>query len=245
MIEPQLVYSYRSRIDTFDDLPKFDSGDYIPGTNQLSFSLVNRFFAKRQVGGAAVAAPVEFLTWTVSQRYFFNIGASLYDPQFTTPFFSPDGTPSRYSPVTSRLRFRPGPGLSANWDLEYDVNFKKLRSLSLAGNFSGPWGSASATWSRTAVLRSDVVRNHLRGNTSLNFGQRIQTSFEASYDLTRRNLQQSRAAFTYNIQCCGFLVEYARYNFGGFRDENVIRFGITLAHVGTFGSFLGGPGRVQ
>jgi LPS-assembly protein len=36
VIEPQLVWSYRSRVDGFDDIPKFDSQDYVPGTNQSS-----------------------------------------------------------------------------------------------------------------------------------------------------------------------------------------------------------------
>jgi len=94
VVEPQIVWTYRSRVETFDEVPKFDSQDYVPGTNQFSFSLVNRFFAKREREGAGASAPVEFLTWVLSQRYFFDINASLYDRQFSTPYFTPDGTPS-------------------------------------------------------------------------------------------------------------------------------------------------------
>jgi hypothetical protein len=42
------------------------------------------------------------------------------------------------------------------------------------------------------------------------------------------------------VQCCGFQFDYNRYNFGGYRNENTFRFGITLANVGSFGTSLGG-----
>jgi LPS-assembly protein len=244
VIEPQIVYGYRSRIEFFDKLPKFDGNDYIPGTNQLSFSLVNRFFGKRAAAPGATAAPVEFLTWTLSQRYFFDINASLYDAQFSTPYFSPDGTPSSYSPVSSRLHFRPGRTLNAVWDMEYDLNFGLMRLNSLLGNFSGDWGSADVGWTRRA-LNEDDVRNHLRGVAQVRLGERIETRFETSYDLSERDLQHFRAGLTYSIQCCGFIFEYTRFNFGAFRNETIYRFGVILANFGTFGYTLGGSSRLQ
>lgn len=247
VIEPQIIYSYRPYIDVFDLLPKYDGNDYIPGTNQLSFSLVNRFFGKRKTRAGALSTPVEFLTWTLSQRYFFDTTASLYDPQYSGAAFSPDGTPSVYSPVSSRLRFRPNSTLMAQWDTEYDVNFGVLRSMSLLGTLnSSKRGSATGAWTRRAVSETDV-RNNVRGTTRLTLG-RVEVGYDMSYDVSNRVLQYTRANFVYSVQCCGFLAEYQRYRFSSLRNEGVFRFGVTLAGVGTFGNFLGQPGatgRVQ
>jgi LPS-assembly protein len=246
LIEPQFVWSYRSRVDDFDNIVKFDSQDYVPGTNQLSFNLVNRFFAKRKVGARGLAVPVEFLTWTLSQRYFFNVNASLYDTQFTTPYFTEDGVPSSYSPVTSKLTFRPSGRLGATWNLEYDVSFNTIRSNSIAAFFAGKnWGSVAGSWSQRALLPSDAVRRAVRGVTTLNLTRKIQARFESSYDVELKNLQLLKAAVHYNVQCCGFMFEFSRYNFSEFREENLFRVGVTLANIGSFGTNLNSPGRVQ
>jgi LPS-assembly protein len=243
VIEPQLVWSYRSRVEDFDFVPKFDSKDYVPGTNQLSFSLVNRFYAKRQAEGGGSSTPVEFLTWVLAQRYFFDINASLYDSQFSTPYFTPDGTPSSRSPITSKLVFRPGRSLSASWNLEYDVNFNQLRSVSLVGTFaSGRWGTTRGLWSRRNLLPSDRVRHNLRGIANLRLTGRIHTNLDIAYDLVQKRMTQIRTGVDYNVQCCGFTFEFSRFSYGTFRDENLFRFGVTLANVGSFGTMLGGAG---
>jgi LPS-assembly protein len=246
VIEPQIVWSYRTRVDQFDSIPKFDGNDYIPGTNQVAFSLVNRVLAKRVVNGKEQSTPAQMLTWTLSQRYFFQTNASLYDPQFSTPYYTAEGIPSSYSPITSRVNFRPSRTLSATWNLDYDLNFHAVRSASTTGNFSGDWGSLSGVWTRrnipgrTAAI-PDIVRSSFRVGGSVNIGAGLQAHADASYDWSLKILRNFRAGVVYNVQCCGFLFDYNRFNFGNFRDENTFRFGITLANVGSFGTSLGGP----
>ncbi|MFQ5791392.1 MAG: LPS-assembly protein LptD, partial [Acidobacteriota bacterium] len=246
VIEPQVIYSYRSQVDTFDNIIKFDSQDFVPGTNQLSFNLVNRFLAKRKtVDGKEIATSVEFLTWIVSQRYFFDVNASLYDRRSFSPFFSPNGVPSNLSPVTSKLRFRPSRSFSASWNFDYDVNFGKFSAMSVVASFSGAsWGQLQGSWARRVVVNRDIVRDTFRWIGDLNLGEGLKTRVETNIDL-RRNLLHFKARMTYDVQCCGFLVEFARFKFGSFRDENIIRFGVTLANVGSFGTALGGRGRIQ
>ena len=242
VIEPQLTWSYRSEIGAFDNIPRFDSQDYLPGTNQLAFSLVNRFFAKRDVeGGRQSKAPLEFMTWTLSQRYFFDIDASLYDPQFSTPYYSENGTPSHYSPITSKVRFQPLPNISATWNLDYDVNYAELRSTSLAGTFSeSGLGTASVSWSRSASLNSDVVRSFLRASGMVTLSGSIRSGVELNYDVAEGNLHQMELGLTYEVQCCGFHIEYARYNYENLRTESALRFEISLANLASFGGFLMG-----
>ena len=246
VVEPQIVWTYRSRVETFDEVPKFDSQDYVPGTNQFSLSLINRLFAKPEKEGAAQSAPVEFLTWVLSQRYFFDINASLYDRQFSTPYFTPDGTPSNYSPITSKVTFRPGTGFSASWNLEYDLNFSQMRMVSLTGTYlSRGRGSFRGMWSRRNLVQSGQVRNNLLGLANLKLTDRIGTNFDIAYDIVKKQMTQIRAAATYEVQCCGFMFEFARYQYGILRNENLFRFNVTLANIGSFGTFLGGGGRAQ
>ncbi|HEY7818523.1 MAG TPA: LPS assembly protein LptD, partial [Vicinamibacteria bacterium] len=240
VIEPQMVWSYRSRVDNFDFIPKFDGNDYVPGTNQVAFSLVNRILAKRIVNGKEQASPTEMLSWVLSQRYFFDANASLYDTQFSTPYFTPNGTPSNYSPITSRFNFKPSRSLTASWNLDYDINFKAVRSASTAGNFSGEWGSIRGVWTRRNIPDQNIVRSSFRVGGTYNLTASLRTNFETSYDWSLKILRHMRAGIEYNVQCCGFLFDYNRYNFGGFRDENTFRFGITLANIGSFGTSLGG-----
>lgn len=244
VIEPQIVWSYRSRVDDFDLVPKFDGNDYIPGTNQLAFSLVNRLLAKRVVDGEEQQQANEMLTWVLSQRYFFDANASLFDRQFSTPFFSPDGTPSSLSPITSRVRFRPSSSLTASWNLDYDVNFGALRSSSLSGSFRGGWGSVNGLWSLRNIPNRNIQRGNVRASTSINVAPGLQASFDTSYNTQTKEILHLRTGVVYNVQCCGFLFELNRFNFGGFRDETTFRFGVTLANVGSFGTSLGGGGEL-
>ena len=47
VIGPRSPGRYRSRVDDFDFIPKFDGIDYHLGTNQVRYSLVQRLLAKR------------------------------------------------------------------------------------------------------------------------------------------------------------------------------------------------------
>jgi len=241
-----MTSGYRTRVDDFDAIPKFDSEDYIPGTNQVALAIVNRFLAKRQTGQNQQAVPYEFLTWTLAQRYFFQVNASLYDRQFSTPYFTEDGQPSEYSPITSKLVFRPIARIQAIWNLEYDVNFHRIRAMSVVGSYAGrSWGSVSGSLGQSVNLTNGLERKNIRGMTTLNLSRSVSLHFESAYDVVEREVNLFRAGIQYNIQCCGFQAEYSRYQFGSFRDEGLFRFGITLANIGTFGTSLRGPGIVQ
>ena len=244
IIEPQMVWSYRSHVDTFEQVPKFDGNDYLPGTNQVAFSIVNRILAKRTVNGEEQQNATEMLTWTLSQRYFFNTDASRYDRQFSTPYFSEDGLPSSRSPITSRFNFRPSRNVTASWNLDYDINFNAIRSSSTAATYGGNWGSVRGIWTRRNIPDRDIKRSNFRVGTSVNLTRGFQVSFDTSVDAVSKEILFLRAGAVYNIQCCGFMVDFNRFNFGGFREENTIRFGITLANIGSFGTSLGGSGRV-
>jgi hypothetical protein len=244
-IGPEISWTYRTRVEDYNSIPKFDGEDYFLGTNQVSYSLVQRFFAKRR-GPTGKAQPYEFLTWRLRQTYYVQIadGQNNFDPNYSSSAFGPGFKPEHLSPLLSQMRLRPAPGFSADFHLEYDVNFKQVRRSSVFANLAVPRASLTGGWSRSVRLAENpeerIVGAHsLRGNAAFElFPKRLFLEGSADYDLKNDVLWQMRGQLRYAVQCCGFLVEYIRYNWNG-RDEKQWRFNLELANVGSMGSFLG------
>ena len=118
--------------------------------------------------------------------------------------------------------------------------------MSLVGSYGGGWGNVASSYAQSVNLSSGRQRRNLRGITTLNATRTVQLRFQSAYDIETEELNLVRASVNYNIQCCGFMAEWARYRFGTVRDENLFRVGITLANIGSFGTQLGGQGgRIQ
>ena len=244
-IGPEVSWTYRTRVEDYNSIPKFDGEDYFLGTNQVAYSLVQRFFAKRR-GPTGKAQPYEFLTWRLMQTYYVQIadGQSNFDPNYSSSAFGPGFKPEHLSPLMSRMRLRPAPEFSADFHLEYDVNFKQIRRSSVFANLALPRASLTGGWSRSVRLAENpeertVGAHSLRGNAAFElYPKRLFLEGSADYDLVNDVLWQMRAQLRYAVQCCGLLVEYIRYNWNG-RDEKQWRFNLELANVGSIGSFLG------
>jgi len=244
-IGPEISWTYRTRVDDFYTIPKFDGNDYFLGTNQIAYSLVQRFFAKRR-GPSGKPQAYEFLTWRLMQTYYVQIadGQSNFDPNYSSSAFGPGFKPEHLSPLMSRLRLRPTPGFSVDYQVEYDVNFQQFRRSSVYATLAAPRASLSAGWSRSVRLSENVdertVGAHtLRGNAALELvPKRLFLDGSADYDVKNDILYQARAQLRYAVQCCGFTVEYIRFNYNG-RDEKQWRFNLNLANIGAMGNFLG------
>jgi LPS-assembly protein len=87
--EPEFVYTYRSKVDSFDSIPSFDFNDQYPGTNQLLYGLTNRIYAKRP-GPSGKLVTHELINWRVSQTYYFDIGQNQgqFDPNYYSAVFA-------------------------------------------------------------------------------------------------------------------------------------------------------------
>jgi hypothetical protein len=94
-------------------------------------------------------------------------------------------------------------------------------------------------------LTTGAERRNLRGATNLNLSRSVRLHLESAYDVEQDEVNLLRVGVNYDIQCCGFLAEFTRYDFGTVRDENLFRVGITLANIGSFGTSLGDLGTVQ
>jgi LPS-assembly protein len=245
MIGPEVTWTYRSAVDDFDLIPKFDGVDYYLGTNELRYSLVQRLLAKRPSRGGKLET-WEVFTWRVSQTYYVQIAdnQSEFDPNYSSSAFGPGGVPSHYSPLQSRLRFRPTPAFSANFDFEYDVNFKQTRSLGLSGTVTRPRVSLQAGWSRAIKVAEEAADRVTSRNTVRGAGKffvlpgRLALEGSADYDVLDKNLVQVTGRLRYDVQCCGFIGEVIQSDYN-LKQDRQYHFSIELANLGSMANFMG------
>jgi len=242
VLTPEVTYTYRSKVEDFDVIPRFDYLDFITGTNEVRYGLVQQLYAKRP-GRSGKLEPYEFLNWRITQTYYVDIagGANIFDPNYSSAVFGPSGTPAHLSPLQSRLRIRPTPAISTNFDLEYDVNFHEVKSLSLAANANYQRLGFDARWYRGLVHTTiDQTRqtDTMRGSARIQLVPgKLTSAGSVDYDVANKNLVQTTVRLRYDVQCCGFVAEMikSKYNV----KDRVFRFNIELANIGSMGSFLG------
>ncbi len=180
------------------------------------------------------------------QTYYVQIsdGQNNFDPNYSSSAFGPGFKPEHLSPLLSRLKLKPTPGFSIDYAVEYDVNFKQFRRNSVYGTFNASRAWLQGGWARSVRLSENVeertVGSHtLRGQAGIElWPKRFFLESSGDYDIKNDILYQFRAQVRYAVQCCGFTVEYIRYNYNG-RDEKQWRFNLNLANIGSMGNFLG------
>ncbi len=244
-IGPELTWTYRTRVEDYSAIPKFDGRDYFLGTNQIAYALVQKFYSKRP-GPGGKKVPYEFLSWSIRQTYYVQIadGQSNFDPNYSSSSFGPGARPEHLSPLLSRVRFRPTRNFSLNYQIEYDVNFDQVRRTSTNARWNAARFNVTGGWSRSVRLSEDpeeriVGSESLRGSAGFELlPKRLYLDGSASYDMKNDILWQLSGRLRYQVQCCGFVVEYNRFNWNG-REEKQWRFNLELANIGSTGSFLG------
>jgi hypothetical protein len=248
VIGPEVTWTYRSAPDTFSIVPIFDGNDPIHATNEVRYALVQRFYSKRR-GAGGRSEPYEFLNWRISQTYYANADAAEYDPSYaSSPFGGPGGDAASLSPLQSRFRFRPTRELSTNFDMEYDVNFKQLKYVSLSANASYARMALQASWFRgnritERIDRRGVNRDTIRSSARLVlWPSKLAVDGSMYYDLLNKDLRQWSARLRYDVQCCGFVGEVIDSDYNA-KQGKEYRFSIELANIGSVGNFGQGEGR--
>jgi hypothetical protein len=245
VIGPEVTWTYRSKVSDFASIPRFDYLDQILGTNEVRYALVQRLYAKRP-GASGKPEAYEFLNWRVGQTYYVDIaeGQNEFDPNYSSSVFGPSGLPAHYSPLQSRLRLRPTPRLSSNFDLEYDVNVRMMRKLGVSLNTTYENAQVQLGWSRAMrvavdpanrVLQYDTVRGSAKVQV---LPRRVTLEGSLDYDLLARNLVQATARMRYEVQCCGLVAEVIQSDYNA-KQERQFRFAIELANIGSIGNFMG------
>jgi LPS-assembly protein len=243
-IEPGVIYNYVRGVNQFDHFIRLDEDDTVTDTNELEYSITQRLFRRAREDQA-----VEFMTWRLAQKYYF-------DPTFNgalvpgtrnvfqaldsiTPFAFADGL-RHFSPVESDLRITSGGPVEGEVRLEYDTT---RRDLTTAGTLLKMQVSPNFdfTIAHFSIDNSSILQplaNQIRAQVGYGALNRRgwNTTFGFSYDIKQEFLQSQLVQVSYNGSCCGIALEYRRLALRPVRTENQFRVALIIANIGTFGN---------
>ena len=246
VITPEVTYRYVAGVDEFDQTIRFDERDTMADTNEIEYSINNRFFSRRTTSDGGTTTS-EFLSIRISQQYFFDptFGGALvpgrrnvFDPLDTlTGFAFADGY-RKLSPIISRARFTPATRYSLDFRMDYDQEFHRFRAASITGSTVLSNNTLGITYYNTQSLPpttfpSSQLRAVLIHGNALRRG--LNAGVILSYDFLHRQLQQSSSQLAYNWDCCGVALELRQFNIGA-RVETQVRFTFSLKNIGSFGN---------
>ena len=198
----------------------------------------------------------EWISWRVAQKTFFDqtFGGAVVSGRrnilSTTLDFAGVAfltEPRQISPLISRLRVRTSDSLDVEWDFDLDTGAKKLTANNLLLDLHRGNAFAGLSYARLNAPGRSYVEgvNALTSDFDqmrflLGYGKPtkpgLSLAANAGLDLDRTQVQYGAIQTSYNWDCCGFSVEYRKYELGTVRNENAYRFNLTLANIGTAGN---------
>ncbi len=242
VIEPRATYKYVTGIgEDFNRYIRFDETDLLANTNQVDLSLTNRIYAKR---GDTVS---EIFTWELKQARYFNpsFGGAVV-PGMANVFLATSDLsayafllgPRSYSPIVSLMRASPVNNLGITWQTDYDPLYRRFvdSSVSLDYRWKIYYASVGNNFVRYDPLLTPRA-NQYRARVGFGDGNKRgwSAAIDLVYDYRQSVLDYTTTQVTYNTDCCGFSVQFRRWN-AGLRDETRWTFSFAIANVGTFGS---------
>jgi hypothetical protein len=198
------------------------------------------------------------VTVGLQQTFYTDPLASRYDLTYQSAAGRPNVVD--LSPVALTVRVSPTAATDATARLEYDVSGNGLQILSVgsslqlippapAGEPARPSISANANYSRYRYSPAQQSNTALSASTTSRWLQgRVGGTYAMSWDISRGYIQSQSIMASYMAQCCGFQVDFQRYNYpvnAGFPipADRRINFSFVLAGLGTFSNFFGAFGQ--
>jgi LPS-assembly protein len=200
--------------------------------------------------------PRQWISWRLTQKYFYDEtfgGAVLpgrrnvFDTTLNLSGIAFLTEPRAISPLISRFRVRLSDKTDFEWDFDLDTGAKKFTSNNFLmdvheGNIFGGIsyarlnapGRSYVEGVASAVADFSQLRVLMGYGTPTKLGLGLAAS--ANLDLNQSSLQYGALQGSYNWDCCGFSVEYRKYELGSVRNESVERFSFTLKNIGTAGN---------
>ncbi len=240
VIEPRIQYKYVTGIDDFNQVIRFDQTDLLSNTNQVEFSLTNRLLVKDKNGTVT-----DFLTWQLRYDRYFDptFGGAIITGQRNVLESEIDLTgfafldqPRNYSPIVSVIRLQSRLGLE--WRADYDPLYHRITnsSVSVDGRVKKYFWNLGDTLIHTnPVLLPSANQIHVGVGYGNPNSRGWNTGFQIYYDYHQDQLLFWEAQVTKNTDCCGFSIQYRRFNLGT-RDDQQFQFAFAISNIGTFGS---------
>jgi LPS-assembly protein len=249
VIEPSFNYQQTTPIDNYRRTPLLsNTADFVIGSaGRITYGLTNRLLRRDRPREGVAAGAREFLSISLHQTYYSEGEASRYDPTYASS--TPDRRVVDLSPVAFTVRYSPTLSTTASLRAEHDVSGGGLQSLSATGNVNVGRQSVNVSLSRRRLDRTRDADTYVNtGTTTAILDGRLTGTYSLSWDITRSYIQSQAASATYFAQCCGFGVEFQKYNYAQFSssipfpNDRRINFSFTLAGLGTFSNFFGAFG---
>lgn len=264
VIEPEFTYRIVGGIGSRErNVLLVDTADIATDTNEVGFSLTQRFYMRPtneepcvpedvQASGECPARAREWASWQIAQKFFIdpNFGGALipnrrnvFDATLDMSGVAFLTSPRNLAPITSRLRFEAIQNLRVQWDLDYDPKGGRLDADNIYAGYS---------WGRTTVGVGHALLNAVDENGStastiqsqqvqpfLSIGKPSGAGFNLAanggYNFVHGQLQYAGVQATYNWNCCGLSFGYRRFQLGSVRDETEYLYSFTLANFGSVG----------
>jgi LPS-assembly protein len=222
-----------------------------------------RVYAKERSADSKGSAPVcgsrEFISWRLTQKYFFdeNFGGAvingrrnIFDTTLNLSGIAFLTEPRAISPLISRLRVRTSEHMDVEWDFDLDTGAKKFTSNNLLVDvhknniFAGlSYAKLNAPGRFYTEGVSSSISNFNQLRLLLGYGSPTKAGLgvaaNAGLDLRAGDtglVQYGALQGSYNWDCCGFSVEVRKYELGSVRNETSERFNFTLLNIGTAGN---------
>jgi LPS-assembly protein len=243
-VEPKFIYRYVTGVNDFGRFLRFDESDTLTDTNELEYSIIQRFFRRSGDGSGE-----ELVSWRLAQKHYIDptFGGAIVPGQRNmfaalntlTPFAFADG-PRDFSPILSDIRVSPGGRYDAQFRVDYDISRGKMTALGTLLNLR-PYRAAFLTLAHFATQANETLQprsNQVRALVGWGEINRrgVNASFAFSYDVNQEFFQNQVAQVSWNGSCCGIAVEFRRLALGPLRSENQFRIALLVANIGTFGN---------
>lgn len=253
IIEPFVSVQRTSSFERFKQVVQLDGVDTIlGGVTSVTYGLRNSVIARvRGTDGGPPEYP-EVLGLEVTQTYYSDKLAAQYDQQYQTSFsnlYSYSPPPGNLSPVRLTMTFTPSQELGGRFGLEYDTQFKAVRSYNASFNTARNLFDMNATWSKRQVIPGLIgFDNPLSADHFVTAAVRIRRpggggsfGYSTTYDVLRERMLQQRFTGFFNAQCCGVSIDYAVTNLShlGLRNDKRFSISLSLAGIGSFTNPLG------
>lgn len=241
VIEPRVTYRYVSGVDDFNNVVRFDDTDILNNTNEVEYSLTNRLLSKDSNGTVS-----EIFSWQLWYKRYFDptFGGAVIPGQTNVLMSTLDitGIPfldaaRNQSPVVSVLRYQSN--LNLEWRADYDPVQHGIidNGISVDRRVKQLFVSLGDYLLKSNPLLDTPSSNQLRGQVTYGGDNRrgFNYGFSAFYDYRLGVLQFAQTQVTYNTDCCGFSVQYRRFDFGT-RYENQFQVAFAVSNIGSVGT---------
>ncbi|HEY3704496.1 MAG TPA: LPS assembly protein LptD [Terracidiphilus sp.] len=265
VIEPELTYRFVDGIGEKErNVLLVDTTDIATDTNELGYSLTQRFYVRRHSCDAAAipesadcqTRPREWASWQIAQRYYLDpkFGEALIPGRRNVFSSTLDLTgiafltePRNLSPLISRMRFEAVHNLRIEWDMDYDPKPGRFGADNIFAGYT--WGittlgighallnAPNEQGTKAALIQSQQLSPFLQIGRPDRAGFNL--AMNGGYDFVQSLLQYGGVQAVYNWDCCGLTLGYRRFELGTVgstgRDETQWLYSFTLANFGSVG----------